>query len=103
MKSFWYPLGCGGGAEPGHAAGRVGRVVPPRLDTAVTWTGCAGTSCGRATWYWYSSASSNRNSSYEPVAPLAVRQVTVISTSGSSVAVVATWVCRKVRPLLVHQ
>ncbi len=51
-----------------------------------------------ATWYWYSPASSNRDSGKEPVAPSAVFQVTVISTSGSSVAVVATWVCRKVWP-----
>src|SRR4029453_17529897 len=100
MKSFWSPLGGGGGVAPGQAAGVTGRAVPPRLDTAVSCTGRAGTGCGSATWYWYSSASSKRNSSYEPVVPSAVRQVTVISTSGSSVAVVATWVCREVCPLL---
>jgi hypothetical protein len=79
------------------------RLCPPRLEVALTRTGWAGSGCGRATWYWYSPASSNRNSGYDPVVPSAVVQVTVISTSGSSVAVVATWVCRKVRPLVVHQ
>ena len=37
------------------------------------------------------------------MAPSAVRQLTVISTSGSSVAVVATWACRNVCPPVVHQ
>src|SRR4051794_11456718 len=103
MKSLWYPAGRGGAVAPGHAAGVTARVAPPRLEVAVTCTGCAGSRCGSATWYWYSPESSKRCSGNEPVAPSAVRHVTVISTSGSSVAVVATSVCRNVRPSLVHQ
>ena len=88
---------------PGQAAGTTTRLTPPRLDLAVICTGCAGSGCGSAKWYWYSPESSKRSSWYVPVAPAAVRQVTVISTSGSSVAVVATWVCRNVLPPVVHQ
>jgi hypothetical protein len=79
------------------------RETPPRLDVAFTFTGRAGSGCGCATWYWYSPASSNRCRGNEPVVPSAVVQVTVISTSGSAIAVVATCVWRKVWPPEAHQ
>ena len=102
-KSFWYPSGSSGGLSPGHAAGAFGLVSPPRLDVAVTSTGFAGSASGSAMWYWYSPASSNRRRGNEPVVPSAVRHVTVISTSGSNTAVVATLVSRNVWPSPVHQ
>src|SRR5690349_18252928 len=95
-KSFWYPLGSGGGVAPGHGTGVVARAAPPRVDVAVTRTGRAGSASGTFQWYWYSPESSNRISSNEPVVPSTAVQVTVIPTSGSSAAVVAAWVCRNV-------
>src|SRR4051794_1591545 len=103
MKSFWYPAGGAGGVAPGHAAGVIRRETPPRLDVAVTCTGCAGRTCGSATGDWSSAASSKRCNGNEPVVPSAVVQLTVISTSGSATAVVATSACRNVRPSEVHQ
>jgi hypothetical protein len=60
MKSFWYPLGSSGGVAPGHADGLTTRETPPRLEVAVILVGCAGTTTGSDTWYWYSPASSKR-------------------------------------------
>src|SRR6266516_6352697 len=102
MKSFWYFFGVDGGVAPGQSVGGA-LVVPPRLDVAVSCTGCAGTGCGLAKWYWYSLSSTKRSNWYEPVSPLCVRHVIVIWTSGSSVAVVVTCVPRNACPPLVHQ